>query len=449
MAPHLSRSALIRLLSGEAAQTEVDGMVPHLVACRPCWELAAGVVAELKKDKVLAYSADARTAVLRLLEVEERAARDLLKARGWWAELKAMSPEEQIDRIRSVAAMRTPALFEVVLAEARTVAPGDPFLGEQTAHVAHVLAGLLPSPRYPEEFKSDLQAEAMIAIANCRRLAADWKGSRAALSAARNLLDRGSGDPAHQASFLSIGASLAMDTGNFEAALGLLGRSGELWRHARNPAGLSTVVVQEASTLLAAYRHEEAVTRANEALAMLPPGEIRLEMLARSIITESLVYLGRPSEALRSFVATRPIYEQFWSRRMELRVGYLEALLLDSLGCIRESEKAFREVIGGYLEEELYKDAFLTLLTFFEILFKRGAFRKAKQVYKQAAGVLVQAGSGSHEQMRQVWRHLLQQMERESLKEYQLQEVRQYVCRHWNTPAPRPPSFHDLPAAPS
>jgi len=439
MAPHLSRAALIRLLSGEAVQTEVDGMVPHLVACRPCWELAAGVVAELKKEKVLAHSTDARSAVLTLLEVEERAARDLLKARGWWAELKALSPEEQIDRIRSVAAMKTPALFEVVLAEARAVAPGDPFLGEQAAHVAHVLAGLLPSLRYPEKLKSDLQAEAMITVANCRRLAADWKSSRGALSAARNLLNRGSGDPARQASFLSIGASLATDTGNFETALGMLGRAVELYRSSRDLAGLSTVVVKEASTLLAAYRHEEAIERATEALAMLPPGEARLEMLARSIITECLIYLERPSEALRSFIATRPIYEQFGGRRIELSVVYLEALLLNCLGCVRESEKAFREVIDGYLEEELYKEAFIKLLTFFEILFKRGALRKAKQVYKQAADVLAQAGSGSHEQMRQVWRHLLQLMERESLKEYQLQEVRQYVYRHWNTPAPRPP----------
>src|SRR5215213_8382340 len=84
MPPHLSRSALIRLLSGEAVQTEVDRMVPHLVACRPCWELAAQIVAELKKDNALARTPDARSAVLILLEEEEKAALDLLRARAWW-----------------------------------------------------------------------------------------------------------------------------------------------------------------------------------------------------------------------------------------------------------------------------------------------------------------------------------------------------------------------------
>ncbi len=439
MAPHLSRLELVRLLSGEAVQAEVDDMVPHLIGCRLCWELAAGVVAELKKDNALVRSGDKQAAVLMLLEDEERAALDLLKARACWAELKDLSPEEQIERIESVAALRTRTMFEVVLAEARAVAPGDPFLGEETARLAYLLAESLPRPRYPETLKNDLQAEAMNAVANARRLAADWKSARGALAASRNHLSRGSGDPAREARFLSTWASLATDTGEFEAALGLLGRAADLYRSAGDPAGLSNVAVKEASTLLAAYRHEDAVARAREALSLLPAGEARLEMLARSIITECLVYLGRPSEALRSFVATRPIYEHFRGRRTELDVGSLEALLLDSLGCVRESEKAFRKVIAGYVEEELYKDAFLTLLTFFEILVKRGAFRKAKQIYRQAADLLAQAGSGSHEQMRQVWRHLLRQVERESLKEHQIQEVRQYVYQHWNTPAPRPP----------
>jgi len=439
MRSHLSEPALTRLLSGQVMQAEMSSMVPHLVGCERCWKLAARVAEKLKKDNALARTPDARAAVLTLLEEEERAALDILKARAWWTELKALSREEQIERIRSVAALRTQTLFEVVLAEAWTAAPGDPFLGEETALVAHALAASLPGARYPATLKSDLQAEAMVTIANCRRLAADWKGSQAALAAARNFLDRGTGDAARLARLLSIYASLATDTGRFETALGLLGRAAELYRSAQEPAGLSSVAVQEANTLMAAYRHEEAMARAEESLRTLPAGNARLEMLARSIITQCLIYLGRSSEALRSFIATRPIYEQFWGRRTELDVAYLEALLLDSLGCVRESEKAFREVIVGYIEEELYKDAFITLLTFFETLLKRGVLRKAKQVYKEATELLAQTGTGSHEQMRQVWRCLLRQMEEDSLKEHQLEDVRRYVVRHWNTPAARPP----------
>lgn len=420
-------------------------MLPHLVACRPCWELAAEVAAELKKDNALASAPDARAAVLTLLEEEEKAALDLLQARARWGELKPLSAEEQVDRIRAIAVLRSQTQFEVILAEARALAPGDPHAGEETALVAQALARSLPVSRYPEKLKSDLQAEAMTVVANCRRLAADWKGSNGSLAAASNLLDRGTGDPARRARFLSICASLATDTGRFETALGLLGRAAELYRSARDRTGLARVAVKEAGTLLAAFRPEEANARVRDALEMLTPSDLRLEMLARSIHTQSLIYLNRPSDALRSFVATRPLYEQLWSRRTQLDVAYLEALLLDALGCARESEKSFRDVIDGYLEDELYKDAFIALLTFFETLVKRRSLRKARQIYKQAADLLAQAGTGTHEQMRQVWSHVRHAMEADSLKEYQLREVREYVSRHWNLPARRPPLQRSVP----
>jgi len=412
-------------------------MVPHLVACRLCWELAAQIVAELKKDNALARTPDARSAVLTLLEEEEKAALGLLRARAWWADLKTLSRDEQIDRIQAVAALRTQTFCEVILAEARAVAPSDPFVGEEIALVARSLAQSLSTPRYPEKLKSDLQAEAMIAVANCRRLAADWKGSQGALAAASNLLDRGTGDPARQGRFLSICASLATDTGNFEMALGLLGRAAELYRSAQDSGGLSNVSVKEAGTLMAAFRHEEAITRAKEVLAMLAPAEIRLEMLARSIITQSLIYLDRPSEALRSFIAARPLYEQIWGRRTQLDVAYLEALLLDSLGCARESEKAFRDVIAGYIEEELYKDAFLTILTFFESLYKRGALDKAAQVCEDASRLL--DTPLCHDQMKQVWAELLEQVRSRALTVGRVLQVRLYLLRHWSVPAARLP----------
>jgi hypothetical protein len=41
--------------------------------------------------------------------------------------------------------------------------------------------------------------------------------------------------------------------------------------------------------------------------------------------------------------------------------------------------------------------------------------------------------------MRQVWRQLLRLIDGDSLKDYQIQEVRQYVYPHWNTRAAQPP----------
>ena len=116
------------------------------------------------------------------------------------------------------------------------------------------------------------------------------------------------------------------------------------------------------------------MAQAEEALSGLSPGNARLEMLARNIVTESLVFLGRPAEALRSFRATEPLYRQLRERRTELQGGYLEALLLDARDHAREAEKAFRKNIADRLDAELYKDAFLTQVMFLRSLVRRGAY---------------------------------------------------------------------------
>src|SRR5215210_7881572 len=187
-------------------------------------------------------------------------------------------------------------------------------------------------------------------VANCRRMAGDWRGSAAALATARGHLLRGTGKPTREARLLSIQASLAMDTGRLEQALELLGRSSELYGKAQDTEAAMSVTVQEASTLLAACRHEEAITRAEEALSELTPKDARLEMLARNIITASLALLGRPDEALQSFRATQPLHRQLRGRSTELQVSYLEALLLDAQDHVREAEKAYRNNIAGYMD---------------------------------------------------------------------------------------------------
>ena len=439
MGQHFLRSALRRVFSGHAAQHEMDDAVPHMAHCRPCWELAARVIAELRQEDLLVHPSDARGAVLVLLEEEERKAVNRLLTRGGWAELKGLAGEEQLDGIKADPSLQTQEMFDTLIEEASFLAQEDPHLGEETAYVAHALAGLLPESRFSEPFKNDLQSEAMLVIANSRRLVADWRGSAAALQAARSHLKRGTGEAVRQARLLSIQASLASNTGHLEQALALLARAVAIYDREEDTASVASVAVKVANTLLAACRHEEAVARAEEALSLLPPEATRLEMLARSILTESLVFLGRPAEALRSLEATRPLFKQLSGRRYELLLGYLEALVLDSFGHGREAEKAFRHNIAGFIEAELYKDAYLTMLTRFEILFRRGALDKAAEACQEALQMIEDAGAGCHSQLIELWRDLLTLVNARRLTEQHLLEARLYLARHWNAPAPRRP----------
>lgn len=436
MERHLSHSALVEVFSGQAEEHEVAAAVEHLPGCPPCWDRAGRVIAKLNSAGLLVHPRDARGAVVTLVEEQDQEARSRLLARAAWAALKPLTPEEQIVRFKADATLRTPKMFETLLEEAVGLAPQDPFAAEETALSAYTLAGDLS---LSDAARNDLQSEAMAAAGNCRRLTADWRGSAAAFRVARRHLERGSGKPAREARLLSVEASLATDTGQLERAEDSLTRAALLYFKVGDPAALAVVTVQQAGALLAACRYEEAVTQAKEVLQLLPARSSRLEMLARNIITASLVFLGRPAAALRSYLATQPMCKQLPGMRTELQSEYLEALLLDSWGYAREAEKAFRSAIAGFMEAELYKDACMVLLTRFELLFQRGELKEAAKACEEALGLMRQPGVASHSQMEKLWRDLLALVQARRLTQHQVLTARHYLIRHWNVPAQRAP----------
>jgi tetratricopeptide (TPR) repeat protein len=439
MERHVAHPVLVRVFSGREAEPEEETAVLHLPGCRQCWDLAVRVVAELEREGRLAPSSAAAHEILDLLERKHAFALRWLLVRSRRAELTRLPFHEQRDRIEVDPELRTLEMFSSLAEEAASVSREDPHLGEEAAFVAHALASALSGDLCSEPLRNDLQAEALMVVANCRRMAGDWRGATAALASARGHLLRGTGKPAREARLVSIQASLATDTGHLEQALELLGRSATLYGRAQSTELALSITVQEASTLLAACRHEEAVARAEEALSGLASEDTRLEMLARNIVTASLVFLGRPDGALQSFRATQPLHRQLRGQIPDLQAGYLEALLLDAQGHFREAEKAFRNNIAGFMEAEHYKDAFMILVTFLQSLVRRGAFDKAARACEEALQMIERAGSACHGQMIELWRGLLDLINARRLTDYQVLVARQYLVRHWNAPARHAP----------
>ena len=160
---------------------------------------------------------------------------------------------------------------------------------EVNAAAAH-LAGCLPCLHLADRVAAELRRAGWLA---------ELPGARAGIL-----------DPGREAQLPSMQASLATDIGHSEQAEALLARATANYGKAGDWAALASAKIQEAGTLLAACRHEEAVARAEEALRELAPRDARLELLARNIITASLVFLGRPVAALKNYLATRPLFEQ-------------------------------------------------------------------------------------------------------------------------------------------
>ena len=448
MERHISRDDIVRIFSYAATASEIDPGVAHIVSCPTCWTLASEVVASLKRTHDLVpvkrgrppewRFRDARDALIVLMEIREQRSIGWLRAKGWWAELKELSPKEQADKVNSVAAVHQREVIETIIQEAKLVCRRDPYSGEHLAMTAHRLVDHLPGGDFSAQVKDNLRLSAMTVVANSRRLAGNWRGSFAAINSAKSYLLAGKIESGAEAYLLSIHASLVSDTGQLEDAVLLVSRAADIYRKTGDFKGLATMKIQAAGALQGAGKPSEASMMAEDALTLLTPDCLRLEMLARSIITECMVALGRLPEALKSYEATKPLYDEVGDELTLFKAEYLEARILDALGYARESEKLFRSAIDGATEMEAYRLSFLFRFAFFESLFKRNALGKAARLCQEGIDLLQKIDT-THPQMCQVWRDLLAVVKTEALMEDHLAEMREYLVRHWASPARQAP----------
>jgi tetratricopeptide (TPR) repeat protein len=437
MSRHLSREHLLRLFSGPASEAEAVRAIRHILQCHRCRVAAAGCMKQAGGAGCPPGRSTATGgALVMLLEAEVGGWVEDLKAGSWWAEIRDLGPREQEQKIRSTAALQHLAVFEAILDDARTTGRSDPFLGESLIRAAWIVADLLPESRYPRSLKHDLRGQALTAIANCRRLAADFPGSAAALEEARRHLAQGTGDPGVEAGLLSIHCSLCTDLGDFEQALAHVRRAVEIFRELEDWPAVAHNAVKEAGCLFAAYRPEEAMEKAHLALQHMPPHELRLQVLAKLVVVESLVLLERPLEAVPGFLEAKSLCKQV-DPGTRMRALYIEARLLDGLGCVRESEKLFRHAIKTYFDQEVYKEAFVALMTLFECLCRRGALSKAAALCEEAIAATSEAGAACNEQIRRAWEELLAAVLVRQLSDAELVQARQYLVRNWSVPAGR------------
>lgn len=434
MPRHFTPAALKELVAGPPNESEIARAVQHVASCRKCWSAAADYLAEIRcGGKSKARAADSQRILLSLIEEGASYGVETLKARAWWAAIRDLALAAQVRKIRSVSALQSLAVFDVLLGEAWTAGLVDPFRGQAMSQLALVLAHHLPAPKFSDRLKSDLRGEALTLLANFRRLAADWRGATAAIQEAWRHLSHGTGDAGLEARLLSIHASLCSDTGKLENSLELARRAGDIYKDLEDYQGFAHTTIQEANYLVAAHFPKESIERVNAALAYIPPHNLRLQVLARFILVESLVMLGRPMEALRIFQEAQPMCEQA-DLGTKLRSIYFEALLLDGLGCIRESEMLFGDAVRVYLDHELYKEAFITLLTLFESFCRRGALRKAEALCEAAIEATSVAGEACNDQICRAWEELRDTIRSRQLTESELAQARRFLVRTWSAP---------------
>lgn len=435
---HFSKESLVRLFGGKAALGELDRAAEHLAGCKRCWGLAAKVVADLSESGALAQiDHEGCKAVIQLIETENDGFVQTLAARAWWAGLQDLDQTERLKAIRKTKSLQSWEMLNTLLAEASAQSQSDPCAAEETAMLAMAVVEVLERRGFSEVLKNELRAEIWTVVGNCRRLAADWRGAAQALQAGKQCLEQGTEDPLPEARLLSIQASLATDTGKYDLAVSLLRRAREIYTEVKDRQAVARIAIQHAN-LLRELEPEEALRSAEEALILLGGRNARLEMYARSLVTESLIELGRTFEAMRNLRDTRFLYEQFLEPSVQLRVRFLEARILEQLECHREAEKLFEKVAEGFWEAESYQALFMVRLHLFAFHLARGALHKAAAVCRDSIEMMTHTAP-VHEQMRKVWQDLLARVEQRRVDVQVVRTVREYMVRHWRVPAARSP----------
>lgn len=215
----LSWAEVETLFQPEAGGRERQEIVRRLVsqAARNAWRGTpeAGLPDAAEPEE---YEDALRRAVERTRRSHERLTQETRDADRLWALLESHPPARRAILIRNDRRFQTWGLYECLRKRSQALLEREPEVALQAAELALVTAQSLSPALYGEERVRDFQAEALIALAQARRVGGDLAAAGTALEQARALLAMGSGDLLEKAELESARAALLRDLGRPEEA---------------------------------------------------------------------------------------------------------------------------------------------------------------------------------------------------------------------------------------
>jgi tetratricopeptide (TPR) repeat protein len=434
---HLGHEWMRRVLGGEESAQEAEAAAEHLVSCEHCRAQAGTILDELRAERPGLRGEGPLQLAFELIDRERRWGVESLAAIAEWSEVRRLpSRRSQRDRVRMSKGCHTLAFFHLLLAELKEASALDE--SEFLAALALLSIEGMGRRQLTEASQHDRQAEVWTAVANARRLAAEWKKAHQALSNAERHLKEGTGDPRLQAGLLSITASTLADQGQDAMALDALERCRAIYAAHSEWTLLARTMVQTAN-IFEPSEPAKGLVMLDQATPLIPADDSYLKLFADMIRVGCLLGVGRPNEALRVFRRSAHLLAAVPQIRLRIRGKFTGARLLDALGFKSQAVRLFDEVIDRDIEHDLYKDAYLDLLYLYGHHMKAGDLDKAAQVCQRALTDPVLA-EAAHEQLRTLWTQLLEATRRQALSQELLSDLRRYLGAHWRHPAASPPA---------
>lgn len=379
-------------------------------------------------------SGEGRTSSLGQRVIAENELVQPLLARARWALIRREPRKTQQLQVAESPECQTTPFVELLLTGVRQARTR-----EEAEFIASLALQAITSMEAPSFLKHDLQAQLWTEVANIRRIASEWSKANSALLQARKHLAEGSGDPLLKARAQSISASLFADQGRRAEALTALEECVELYESQNAWPLVARSMVKMAHTLVDTDP-ARALALAEQALPMIPAADTALRCLTENIRTDGMINLGEIGPALQTFDRAEPLRGAGVSPVAKRRSDFIAARLLEHLDHPKEAVQLFEAVISDAFDHEAYREAFLDLLYLFGLRIRQGATEKAVALCRLAIDRLDFFGLG-HEQLRTVWKELMDAAERQAIRLEALAEIREFIHVYWKRPAANAPRF--------
>jgi tetratricopeptide (TPR) repeat protein len=207
-----------------------------------------------------------------------------------------------------------------------------------------------------EAAAKDMRAKAFAILADCRRLASDLDGARAAIAEAWKWNEEGAGDPLDKAEIFRVDASYAATIGEFETAEAILEKALALYRAVGDANLEGRTLIQMAHTV-GYVNPEKGLGHIGRALELISPvREPRLELCAQHALAWFLCTAGRPQDALGVLDRVRPLYQQFPDEWAQLRFHWLQGRVAHALGSFAEAASILRQVREEFCARDQHRD---------------------------------------------------------------------------------------------
>ncbi|HEV7670715.1 MAG TPA: hypothetical protein VGS22_19520 [Thermoanaerobaculia bacterium] len=345
--------------------------------------------------------------VFELIDRERQWGVESLTAMAGWAEVRRLpSRRSQRDRVRMAKACHTSAFLKLLLGELKETANGEE--AEFLASLAFLaIEAMHQRQKSTPSISHDLQAEVWTAVANARRLAAEWRRAHQALENAERHLNDGTGDRRLKAVLLSITASTLVDEGQVSPALDALEKCQAIYESLAEWALVARTLIQVANAW-EPFEPDKGLVALDRAAPLIPAEDSFLRLIAEFLRAECLIGVGKPSEALRVFRHASLRLATTSRIRPQIRAKVTCARLLDALGHKLPAERLFDDVVDQDIEHELYKDAYLDLRYLYGRHMKAGDSKKAARICRRALSDPVLAAI-AQAQPQALWPQLLEE----------------------------------------